>query len=122
MTARMTVFEFYTADEVDTKFSEANERLVAALEALVTQTMLAQALSPLAARSDVAAAIAAAVAAAVAPLASKVEVETAKQQAIAAATQGRPNRSEMRQAIADAIAPLVERIAALESRPGLAPG
>lgn len=116
MPQKLPVLDFYTADEVDTKLAEANERLVAALEALVTQTMLAQALSPLAAKSDVAAAIAAAVGAAVAPLATKAEVEAAKAAAIREATNGRPNRSEMNRAIADAIAPLVARIAALEAR------
>ena len=120
MTARMTVFEFYTADEVDTKFSEANERLVAALEALVTQTMLAQALSGLAVKTEVVNAIAEAVAAAVEPLASRLwtqaAIETAKAAAIREATNGRPNWTETNKRLNDLLAPIIARIAALEAR------
>ena len=95
---------------------ELEARLVAALEQLVTQVMLTQALAPLAVKTEVVAAIAQAVTAAVAPLATREQVETAKQQAITQATNGRPNYTAMRNEIAAAIAPLVARIAALEAR------
>ena len=113
---RLPYIDVLTSEETDARIVAAEARLDAAIAQLVTQTMLAQALAPLAVRTDVATAIAQAVTAAVAPLATREQVETAKQQAITQATNGRPNYTAMRNEIAVAIAPLVARIAALEAR------
>jgi hypothetical protein len=113
---QIATVQYVSPVELDTKLAEANERLVAALEALVTQQMLTAALAPLAAKSDVAAAIAQAVVEAVRGLATKTEVEAAKAAAIREATAGRPNWTETNKRVNDLLVPILARLAALEAR------
>lgn len=92
------------------------EEFAEALSQLVTQAMLTSALSGLADKTAVVQAIAEAVTAAIEPLATKVAVDAAKAAAVRDATAGRPNWTETNKRIADLLAPILARLAALEAR------
>jgi hypothetical protein len=116
MPHRLPYIDIPTPEEIDERFVAADAKLAEALEQLVTQAALTAALAPLAAKSDVAAAIAQAVMAAVAPLATKAEVEAAKAAAIREATAGRPNWTETNKRVNELLAPILARLAALEAK------
>lgn len=88
--------------------AELDAKLAEAVAQLVTQAALTAALANLAAKADVAAAIG--------PLASKAEVDAAKAAAIKEATNGRPNWTDTNKRLADLLAPILARIAALEAK------
>lgn len=118
MPQRVTLvgFDCYDTAEIEAKLAALDARYAEAISQLVTQAALTTALSGLAAKTDVATAIAQAVAAAVGPLATKTDVDAAKAAAIRDATAGRPNWTETNKRLNDLLAPILARLAALEAR------
>ena len=116
MPHRLPYIDIPTPEEIDERFAVADAKLAEALSQLVTQAMLTAALSGLAEKTAVVQAIAEAVTAAIEPLATKVAVDAAKAAAVRDATAGRPNWTETNKRLAELLAPIQARLAALEAR------